>query len=502
MPTPNRRQFLLSSAALAAPQARPRGLSRPNILFLMDDQHRGDCLGVEGHPAVRTPNLDRLAREGARFRNAYSSTPSCTPARAGLLTGLSPWHHGMLGYHRVAPRYPFEKPQAMRDAGYFTYAVGKNHFHHQRVTHGYHKTVLDESGREMSEDFRSDYRCWFASQAPNLDPDETGIGWNDYPAAEYALPEELHPTYWTGETAVRFLDTYERPEPFFLKVSFARPHSPYDPPRRFMREFEDADIPERFVGDWADRNAPRSSPEPSLWHGDLGADEARHSRQGYYGSVRFIDEQIGRILEALDRRGWYDETLIVFVSDHGDMLGDHHMWRKCYAYEPSARIPMILRWPSGLADAERGRVFEQPTELRDLLPTFLDAAGAEPPNELDGRSLLHLVRGETDGWREFIDLEHNICYSPRNSWSALTDGEWKYIYHALDGEEQLFRLSVDPGEERDLAGDGEAANELARWRGRLVEHFEERGEPFLVGGKLAPRPDGVLLSPHYPKADA
>jgi len=404
----------------------------------------------------------------------------------------------MLGYHRVAPKYPYEKPQALRDAGYQTLGVGKMHFDHQRELHGYHRTIVDESGRVGSPDFRSDYRGWFHSQAPNLDPDATGIGWNDYPAAEYVLPEELHPTRWTADVAVRFLEDYNEPDPFFLKVSFARPHSPYDPPSRFMRQYEDANIPDRYVGNWTERNVPRSSDRDDIWHGDLGPDQARHSRQGYYANVQFIDEQIGRILETLKQRGLYEDTLIIFFSDHGDMLGDHHMWRKCFAYEPSSRVPMILRWPEGLGGGERGQVLDQPVELRDVFPTFLDAAGITPPMELDGSSLLDLTRGKTEDWRKWIDLEHSTCYSPRNHWNAFSDGEWKYIFHATDGEEQLFHLADDPGEETDLAGVPEYTATLQQWRSRLVDHFEERGEPFLKGGKLVPRPERVILSPHYP----
>ena len=313
--------FQLGAAAAIGGAAGGKAQGKPNILFLMTDQQRGDCLRAAGHPAVRTPNLDRIASEGARFRHAYSSTPSCTPARACLLTGQAPWRHGMLGYGQVAHAYTHEMLRMLREAGYFTFAIGKNHFHPQRNSHGYERLLLDESGRVLSEDFRSDYRAWFWSQAPNVDPDATGIGWNDCLAGEYALPERLHPTTWTGETAVRFLESYSGERPFFLKVSFARPHSPYDPPARYMREFREAEIPGASIGAWADPYRPRSSDRPSLWHGDLGPAQVRHSRQGYYGSIRFIDDQIGRILEALHRRGLYEETLILFVSDHGDMLG-------------------------------------------------------------------------------------------------------------------------------------------------------------------------------------
>ena len=297
---------------------------------------------------------------------------------------------------------------------------------------------------------------------------------------------------------MRFLETCPADRPFFLKVSFARPHSPYDPPARYMREFRDADIPAASIGDWAQSYRPRSSELPSLWHGDLGPAQIRHSRQGYYGSIRFIDDQVGRILEALQSQGLYDRTLILFVSDHGDMLGDHHHWRKCYAYEASARVPMLLRWPDGMVAADRGQVLDQVAELRDVMPTVLAAAGVDVPDSVDGQSLLGPVADGAASWREYVDLEHNVCYSPRNHWNALTDGRWKYVYRALDGEELLFDLGADPGEERNLAGLASSSGQLRLWRSRLVAHFEERGEPYLKGGRLAPRAEGRLYSPHYP----
>ena len=493
------------AAALAASsgqtaRAAPKP-ERPHILMLMADQLRGDCLGADGNPAIKTPNMDRIGHEGIRFRCAYTCTPSCTPARSALLSGLGPWRNGMLGYGRVAERYPIEKPRALREAGYYTLGIGKMHWCPQRNTHGFHQTIVDESSREESPDFRSDYRAWFSSEAPHLKYDATGIGWNDYRSGIYAHHERLHPTHWTGETAVRFINGYDRPEPLFLKVSFARPHSPYDPPERFWRQYEDADIPEAHVGKWAERYRERSGNDYNIWHGDLGPEQVRRSRQGYYASVSFIDEQIGRILEALEGRGWLDETLIVFTADHGDMTGDHHMWRKTYAYEASARIPMVMRWPTGLVSAERGQVSPAPVELRDILPTFLEVAGAPGAEHLDGRSLLPLVRGETEGWREYIDLEHDVCYGKTNHWNALTDGRRKYIFHAYDGEEQLFDLEQDPGELDDLAGDPAHAAELRKWRSRLIDHLEERGEPFVKNGELGLRPERMLYSPNYPRAE-
>ncbi|MDH7480604.1 MAG: arylsulfatase [Armatimonadota bacterium] len=474
--------------------------SRPNILFLMTDQHRWDCLGCMGNKAIKTPNLDRIAREGALFLNAYSSTPTCTPARAALLTGLSPWHHGMIGFGQVAERYAFEMPRALNDAGYYTFAIGKLHYHPQRNYHGFQGALLDESGRVFSPDFISDYRKWFKEKAPDLNPDATGIGWNDYRSGIYALPEELHPTRWTGDQAVNFIENYRRDEPFMLKVSFARPHSPYDPPKRFWESYNEDDMPAPYIGDWAAKFGEKANPKNyTLWYGDLGIEQVRRSRRGYYGSISFIDEQVGRILKALEKRGMMENTLILFTSDHGDMQGDHYHWRKSYPYEGSAAVPMLIRWPESLGIAtKRGIRLTQVVELRDVLPTFLDAAGATIPNNLDGHSLLELIRGNANSWREYLDLEHDVCYSPTNNWYALTDGRWKYIFNGFDGSQELFDLKEDPGEEHNLANDPAYSRTLKFWRHRLIKHLSERDERFVANGDLVLRKEKILYGPNYP----
>jgi arylsulfatase len=147
-----------------------------------------------------------------------------------------------------------------------------------------------------------------------------------------------------------------------------------------------------------------------------------------------------------------EATLMMFTSDHGDVTGDRNLRRKSYAYESSARIPMLLRWPKGWMEERRGAATANPVELRDVLPTFLEAAGAEISRPIDGLSLLALVRDKGAAWRQFIDLEHAICYSPENHWNALTDGHWKYVFHAFNGEEQLFHLDRDPTNSRTSQG--------------------------------------------------
>lgn len=508
---------LASPLPSAVPQAKTQAplrssgkTSRPNILLLMADQMRADCVGAYGNRTVKTPHLDALAAQGSRFDCAYASTPTCTPARSALLTGLSPWHHGMLGMTLMAAEYPLEMPRALAQAGYYTTVIGKNHFFPMRNSHGFHQMVVDEHcsywfdknqsqvSTPASDEGRADYEAWFWSQLPSANPHQTGLGWNDHRGRAFALPERFHATQWTGDTAVNFLKTYQRPEPFFLKVSFIRPHSPYDPPARWMDQYQSADIPKPSVGKWADRFAARSSASNDLWHGALPWAEVRQSRQAYYGSVSFVDEQIGRILEALEQRGMLDETLIVFLSDHGDMLGDQNLWRKSYAYEPSARIPLIMRWPAGLLTAKRGHAFQQPVELRDILPTFLEIAGTTPTSPIDGRSLLTLIRNGGSDWRPWIDLEHNVCYSKDNHWNALSDGQWKYIFHARNATEQLFHLQSDPCELIDLANDSADQEVLRFWRSRMVEHLSERGDAFVKNGRLVPRPEGMMLSPNFP----
>ncbi|MDR3792372.1 MAG: arylsulfatase [Terracidiphilus sp.] len=525
----DRRSFLSSAAAVLAAsgvraEARavaaenvrpdPRRLTKPNVLLLMADQLRFDCVGAYGNKAIHTPNLDRLAREGVRFATAYSTTPSCTPARSSLLTGMGPWRHGLLGYGPMASRpYAVEKARVLAEAGYFTISVGKNHYNPIRNAHGYHQLVCDEhcdywfdkrektpvaARGEASWQERSDYEAWFWSQAPDKNPHATGLGWNDRRGKPFVYPEQMHATHWTAQTAVNFLKGYEREEPFFLKVSFIRPHCPYDAPERFFKLYEGAQLPEAQVGAWASRNEPMGGSGFDHWRGKIAPDEIRKSRLGYYAGVSYVDEQIGRVMNTLEQRGLLEETLILFVSDHGDMLGDQNLWRKTYAYEGSARIPMMMRIPKHMGIDAAGTVIDNPVELRDVLPTLLDAAGAEVPETMDGKSLLELVRARGKGWREWIDLEHDLCYAPENHWNALTDGKWKYIYHARKGEEQLFDLVRDPQELHDLTADAQHSAELEKWRTRLAEHLAERGADWVRDGKLQQRQKSQLHSPNFP----
>ena len=495
----NKSALLLSMAALASGQMY--AAQRPHIILIMTDQQRGDALGCMGNQVVITPNVDRLASEGTVFSNAYTSCPSSTPARAGLLTGSSPWHHGLLGYGDMAAHPAHELPAMLANAGYFTFGIGKMHYHPQRNRHGFSNMLLDESGRVEDDNFISDYRLWFQLHNPSGDPDATGIGWNDHGAAEYKLPEDLHPTYWTGEMAREMIENYtDKAQPLFLKISFARPHSPYDPPKRFVDMYAGRAMPAPAVGDWCGAFAKpldvNTAPKDAAY-GNFGAEYAENSLRHYYANITFIDEEIGKIVAALKEKGMYENSLILFVSDHGDMMGDHYHWRKTYPYEGSAHVPFVVKWPKSYGIAA-GRV-DNVVELRDVMPTFLEAAGAEVPTDIDGKSVLQLAKGDTEGWRRYIDMEHATCYSDDNYWAAMTDGKTKYIWNFHNGTEQLFDLQRDPHELHNAVADKKYRKTLAAMRQALVEHLSERGEGFVKNGKLQVRTSTMLYGPNYKK---
>ena len=475
---------------------------KPHIIFIMTDQQRGDAIGCIGNQAIFTPQIDQIASAGVVFTSGYSSVPSCTPARAGLLTGMSPWKHGMLGYGRIARKYKYEMPQMLKELGYYTFGIGKMHWFPQKALHGFHGTLVDESGRVEQDGFVSDYRDWFKLNAPGEDPDKTGIGWNDNTSGVYQLEEKLHPTYWTGKTAVEFIKNYSKDNPLFLKVSFARPHSPYDPPQRYLDMYDGVDIPEPVIGGWAANFASAGNQNPSTAFGDWGKEYAVKARRHYYANITFIDDMVGEIIQALKEKGMYDNSVICFTSDHGDMLGDHHHWRKTYAYEGSAKIPYILKWPENLrTEVKRGEKLTHPVELRDFLPTFIDAAGGEIPTEMDGMSLFDLVEKRKAEWRPYLDLEHATAYSKENYWCALTDGKMKYIWFFSTGEEQLFNLTNDPMELVDLSDSETGKDALLKWRQRMVDHLFVRGEEFVKDGKLVVKENTTLYSPNYPEGE-
>jgi arylsulfatase len=411
--------------------------SAPNVVLIMTDQQRWDTLGCYGNAVVETSNLDHLAAQGTVFTAAYSTTPSCVPARASLMTGLTQWNTGILGMGEGQPRCANlvdTLPAVLARAGYHTQAVGKLHFTPQRSLQGFHHAVLDESARVEDPGFESDYARWFdRHRTGEYGRYDHGIDRNSWVSRPWHAPEFLHPTNWTVNESIDFLDRRDPTRPFFLMTSFARPHSPYDPPGFYYDLYANKSVPGPVVGSWADvHDVLRDALDPNAWRGRRSPEQVRRARASYYGLVHHIDHQIGRLLRYLREHGLYDNTLVVFTSDHGDMLGDHHLWRKTYAYEGSAHIPLVVKLPD--THHRRGHV-DRPATLYDVMPTVLDAVGVPATRSLDGGSLLPLIQHDDAPWRPYLHGEHDTFYHASQENQFLTDGRTKYIWFPRTDEE-------------------------------------------------------------------
>ena len=209
----------------------------------------------------------------------------------------------------------------------------------------------------------------------------------------------------------------------------------------------------------------------------------RYCKAAYCGLINHVDDQIGRVLDVLARRGLLNDTFILFTSDHGEMLGDHNLFRKCHAYEGSARVPMLAKAPSWMEPAS-GVTSSLPVGLQDVAPTLLDAAGISPPSTMTGRSLLPVMRKEKITWRDALHGEHSPCYAGIEGMQFLTDGTHKYIWHTKSGREQLFNLPDDPNELHDLARVTSNEPALLRWRERMIRQLTNRPEGFTDGHRL------------------
>ena len=476
---------------------------RPNIVFINVDQMRYDCLSIAGHPVVETPHLDALAHRGVRFTNAFSSVASCIGARAAIHTGMSQRNHGRTGYRdRVVWDYPVTMAGELGKAGYQTQAVGKMHVHPQRWDAGFDNVILHDGHLgAYGVDREDDYADWLAEQTGGeVTYFDHGLEANAWAARPWHLAEHLHPTNWVVSRSVDFLRERDRSRPFMLFMSFVRPHAPLDPPQVYWDQYINQDMPAPPMGDWLDAiGIPGSRWEVDTHRGPLDPRAQHRAQAAYYALITHLDHQIGRFIIHLKDHGLFHNTVFIFAADHGEMLGDHTLFRKNLPYSGSAQIPMLMTLPKSLADCGGG-VIDQPVELRDIMPTLLDLAGAPIPDSVDGGSLLPLVRGQADGWRKYLHGEHTM-----GQWSHhyVTDGACKYVWYSQPGIEQLFDIANDRQELHDLAGDGAHADKLAELRGVLVKELAGREEGYSDGEKLIPgRPPQGALSHILPKKDS
>ena len=476
---------------------------QPNVILIMADQMRGDCLSADGHPVVETPHLDHLSSMGSRFEHGYAAVPSCLPARSILMTGMNQWHTGVLGMGRGQGAIPNDFPHTLGrelvSAGYQTHLVGKGHFNTPRAYMGFQSRELDESGRLFRDGEQDEYRAWFDREKKrDITPDDHGVDWNSWIGRPWHTEEHLHPTAWTMSRAMDFIDHRDPARPFLLNISFARPHSPYVPPAPYFEMYDRGETPPPHIGDWSEmHDRPADAANTSAWRGKLSASRIHRGRAGYYGEISFIDAQIGRLRNWLGR---YQpqvaaNTWIIFLSDHGDMVGDHHLWRKTYAYEGSARIPFIVAPPPN----QRGRVtqgvVDEPVEIMDIMPTILDAAGVDLPPTVDGKSVIPLMEGDAEGWRDYVHGEHCTCYSPEQEMQYVTDGHRKLVWLPRLDRTQFFDLDDDPGELADLVDEPGRADEVSLWTERLVAELRARDCGWAQDGGLSCLPE-PLVSPY------
>lgn len=462
---------------------------RPNILLLMTDQQRGDALGYAGHPVLETPNLDNLAAEGYYFNRAFSASPVCIPARRTLMTGTKASTHGVFMNYGTRLDLP-TLPGELARAGYQTHLVGKLHLHPVRKLYGFDSADWsDRPGPLSPGQALDDYQQFLVERGvPGTNPGMAhGVNLNGWNFRAFHLDEQFHFTNWCAEYALRFLERRDPTAPFFLKVSFHAPHQPCVPPQYYWDKYMARDIPEPKVGEWARVfDKPVRGLRPDAWRVFLVPQVQKQYMAGYYGAINQIDEQIGRILGRIP-----PNTLVLFTSDHGEMLGQHQWIRKRTAFEGSAHIPMIIRMPRTPGAGDRppdaprvGRDIGEVVELMDVMPTILSAAGVDVPDGVDGRSLLPLIEGTGTDWRSYIHGECSRIPTAGSGMQFITDGHAKYIYYPATGAEQFFDLDSDPDEMVDFAGDPSRVDQVAAMRVRLAEELRERPEGFVKDGNL------------------
>lgn len=468
---------------------------RPNVVLIVTDQWRGDCLGMAGHPAVETPYLDHHGHQGSLFHCAYTATPSCIAARAALMTGTSQKTHGRVGYRDgITWNYPTNIAKAFGDQGYQTHCVGKMHVHPARNNFGFDSidlhdgyTHFERNRTERDLEMIDDYLPWVRErQRHESDHFDQGTSCNAYTPHPWDKDELLHPSAWITTRGADFLRRQDPTRPFFLKLSFHRPHPPLDPPQWCYDQYLNMDLPEPVIGDWAEElfgpayNENNPHHPPKQW----SADRIKRLRAAYYGQITFIDHQINRFCELLQEYGHNGNTIFCFVSDHGDMVGDHNLYAKTVAYEGSAHVPMLFfspgsdLIPGGVQDADHV------AELRDIMPTLLDAAGLDIPDEVEGQSLMPIMRGEDAVWRDYLHGEHMVHFAGIKSMHYIVTPTFKYIWCSGTGHEQLFDLANDRDELHDLAGKPEHQAKLEALRENLITELTGREEGFVADGKL------------------
>jgi len=458
---------------------------QPNIVVLMADQHRSDAMSCAGRAGVRTPNLDALAGRGMRFDQAYCAAPLCGPSRVSFFTGTWPHTHGAYMHpndrHRSGRKFSPQLnmdltplPQLLRDRGYATHACG------------YIGTLASDGDRNLNGDAHPEFWGFDAATSTPSDyrdavgpdvvrrynlADIRGEMWEpgyfNVDGEPFAYDESKMWDRQIADAAIDYLKGASDGQPFFLYAGFRAPHPPWCAPQRF-HEMYDPDNPDD-VGPLPDfryryDNKPRRVMERFDYFDIRYYDEAmvRRSIAGYFAMVSMIDAYVGEILAALDATGQRDNTIVVFTSDHGENLYDHGLCEKHTFFDSSVRVPMIVDWPG----VTEGDTSDELISLIDLMPTLVDAAGAEVPAAVEGVDIRPALRG--DAVREDVRAEHYHSLDPSR---MVREKRFKYI-HTEDDIDELYDMRHDPDERVNLAWYPEYKPVVDRMEAKALEDWE------------------------------
>lgn len=472
---------------------------KKNILYLLTDQWRYDTVGCNGAQTVQTPNLDALACDGTRFLRAYTTNPLCSPARASILTGLYPHHHGQLvntnNFNGVLDSHVLTKKgyaQYLQEAGYLTGYCGKFHVGGEGDKSQWHF----EDWR-TENDFVEGLRnrgIEFDFGISEVQPYEWG-GDASF-CGPSALSAEDHHDAWVADQTIDMIEkALLDGRPFAFCSGFHGPHFPYAVPRPYDTMYLPELVPkwENFSETFINKPLVQQK-ELMRWNtSHLTFKDWQKVTAVYWGYCTYIDAQIGRIIDVLKKKGIYDNTMIVFSSDHGDMLGGHRLFNKGFnMYEEDNHIPCIIKLPEQRnQNAECGRF----VSLADLAPTFLDFAQTRSEPPMDGCSLLPLLNGdEAANWRKDILVEFNGYESTLVTTRMIRDEKWKFVYNPFSIDE-LYDMESDPGELTNLAVLPGFAHILRRMRERMFTRLREADDSIVELSLWQSNSYGLILSP-------
>ncbi len=433
--------------------------NQPNILLIMSDEHGPMFSGCYGHPIVRTPHMDRLAERGVLFESAYCNSPLCLPSRMSFMTGRYISNIEVWDNDSVLATTAVTWAHQLRAVGYDVVLSGKQHFVGPDKLHGFRAQLA----RDPHGDNRHPIYPWREGVIPAKQP------WQGVYQAGPGTTKEIEVDDEVEATTLAYLrDPVRKEQPWAINASFIAPHFPLVAPQQYWDLYppEEMDLPTMPPGHLENLHPVYQRMRTMFGLIDYTDEELRRARAGYYAIITYLDDKIGRMIDVLEETGQLDNTVIIYTSDHGEMAGEHGMWRKSNFYEQSARIPMIISWPGHLP---AGRRVTETVSLVDLVATVVDIAGAPAVAPLDGDSLLDLAAGSSAGWKDMAFCEY-LAHGVIRPMAMLRRGRFKLNY-SLDDPVELYDLEADPGEFNDLGNDPAYAEVREQLRAELLAQW-------------------------------